>query len=122
VPRTTKLIPRRTTRRFFLLNPDRKRIIWDINWYVTALLAEELGIEIHAVQILSNHMHEVARTSPNELLVQPHHGARVGRGKRGAEENRGEDHGYEDSARANKEVSRSANEIPLPCAFGTLGR
>jgi REP element-mobilizing transposase RayT len=67
VPRTTKFITRRTTRRFFLLNPDKKRIIWDIYWYVTALLAHELGIEIHAVQILSNHMHEVLTDTRGEI-------------------------------------------------------
>ena len=67
VPRTTKFITRRTTRRLFLLNPDKKRIIWDIYWYVTAVLAEELGIEIHAVQILSNHMHEVLTDTRGEI-------------------------------------------------------
>lgn len=67
VPGATKFITRRTTRRFFLLNPDRKRIIWNIYWYVTALLAKELGIEIHAVQILSNHMHEVLTDTRGEM-------------------------------------------------------
>ncbi len=67
VPGATKFITRRTTRRFFLLNPDRKRIIWNIYWYVTALLAKELGIEIHAVQILSNHMHEVLTDTRGEI-------------------------------------------------------
>lgn len=59
VPGATHFITRRTTRRYFLLNPDKKRMVWAIYWYVTALLAEEYGIEIHAVQILSNHIHEV---------------------------------------------------------------
>lgn len=67
VPRATKFITRRTTRRFFLLNPDEKRIICDIYWYVTAVLAKELGIEIHAVQILSNHMHEVLTDTRGEI-------------------------------------------------------
>lgn len=67
VPRTTKFITRRTTQRFFLLRPDRKRTIWSIYWYVTAVLAAELGIEVHAVQILSNHMHEVLTDTRAEM-------------------------------------------------------
>ena len=67
VPRTAKFITRRTTQRFFLLSPDRKRIIWNIYWYVTAVLAAELGIELHAVQMLSNHMHEVLTDTRGEI-------------------------------------------------------
>ena len=67
VPRTTKFITRGTTQRFFLLSPDRKRIIRNIYWYVTAVLAAELGIEIHAVQMLSNHMHEVLTDTRGEI-------------------------------------------------------
>ena len=67
VPGTTKFITRRTTRRFFLLNPDVKETVWNIYWYVTAVLAEEFGIEIHAVQVLSNHMHEVLTDTRGEI-------------------------------------------------------
>jgi putative transposase len=67
VPGTTKFITRRTTRRFFLLNPDDKETVWNIYWYVTAVLAEEFGIEIHAVQVLSNHMHEVLTDTRGEI-------------------------------------------------------
>ena len=67
VPGTTKFITRRTTRRFFLLNPDVKETVWRIYWYVTAVLAEEFGIEIHAVQVLSNHMHEVLTDTRGEI-------------------------------------------------------
>ncbi|MFO0640343.1 MAG: transposase [Polyangiaceae bacterium] len=64
---TTYLVTRRTTRRHFLLNPDRKRVLFAVYWYATALLAAEFGIEIHAVQILSNHMHEVLTDTRGQL-------------------------------------------------------
>ena len=67
VPRTTKFITRRTSQRLFLLSPDRKRTVWSIYWYVTAVLAAELGIEVHAVQVLSNHMHEVLTDTRGEI-------------------------------------------------------
>ena len=67
VPGTTYLVTRRTTRRHFLMNPDRRRVLLAVYWYATALLAAELGIEIHAVQILSNHMHEVLTDTRGEL-------------------------------------------------------
>lgn len=67
LPMATKFITRRTTQRFFLLSPDRKRVIWTVYWYVTALLAAELGIEVHAVQMLSNHMHEVLTDTRGEI-------------------------------------------------------
>ena len=67
VPNVTYFVTRRTTRRFFLLNPDRKRLIRAIYWYATAVLAEEFGIRVHAVQILSNHMHEVLTDTRGEL-------------------------------------------------------
>jgi REP element-mobilizing transposase RayT len=59
VPGTTYLVTRRTTRRYFLMNPDKRRMLLAFYWYATAVLAAEFGIEIHAVQMLSNHLHEV---------------------------------------------------------------
>ncbi len=38
-----------------------------VYWYVTAVLAAELGIQLHAVQVLSNHMHEVLTDTRGEL-------------------------------------------------------
>jgi REP element-mobilizing transposase RayT len=67
VPGTTYLVTRRTTRRHFLLHPDKQRVLLAVYWYATALLAAEHGIEIHAVQILSNHMHEVLTDTRGEL-------------------------------------------------------
>lgn len=58
-PGTTWLVTRRTTRRHFLLRPDRDGAFQNLYWYVTALLAPRFGIELHAVQVLCNHMHEV---------------------------------------------------------------
>ncbi len=67
VPGTTYLVTRRTTRRYFLLNPDKRRMLLAFYWYATAVLAAELGIEIHAVQMLSNHLHEVLTDTRGEL-------------------------------------------------------
>lgn len=67
VPGTTYLVTRRTVRRYFLLNPDKGRVIFAIYWYATALLAAEHGIEVHAVQMLSNHIHEVLTDTRGEL-------------------------------------------------------
>ena len=58
-PGTIWFVTRRTTRRFMLLRPDVDGVAQKIYWYVTAVLAEKFGIELHAVQVLSTHMHEV---------------------------------------------------------------
>ncbi|MBK8214466.1 MAG: transposase [Myxococcales bacterium] len=67
VPGTTYLVTRRTTRRYFLLTPDKRRILLAFYWYATAVLAAEFGIEIHAVQMLSNHLHEVLTDTRGRL-------------------------------------------------------
>lgn len=67
VPGATKLITRRTTQRMFLLTPDRQRVVESIYWYVTAVIAAEMGVELHAAQVLSNHMHEVLTDVRGEL-------------------------------------------------------
>lgn len=53
------MVTRRTTRRHFLLRPDREGVTQQIYWYTTAVLAKKFGIQIHAVQMLSTHLHEV---------------------------------------------------------------
>lgn len=53
------MVTRRTTRRHYLLRPDENGISQQIYWYTTAVLAKKFGIEIHAVQMLSTHIHEV---------------------------------------------------------------
>ena len=58
-PGATWMITRRTTRRHFLLRPDRDGTAQQIYWYTTAILAKKFGVELHAVQVLSTHMHEV---------------------------------------------------------------
>jgi putative transposase len=55
----TWFITRRTTRRHFLFRPDADGTSKRIYWYVTAVLAAKFGIELHAVQMLSTHLHEV---------------------------------------------------------------
>src|SRR4051812_20366591 len=63
----TWFVTRRTTRRFFLLRPDADKTVQDLYWYITAVLAGELGVELHAVQVLSTHMHEVLTDTRGEL-------------------------------------------------------
>jgi hypothetical protein len=53
------MITRRTTRRHFLLRPDADGTAQGIYWYATAVLARKFGILLHAVQILSTHLHEI---------------------------------------------------------------
>lgn len=53
------MITRRTTRRHFLLRPDRDGSVQALYWYTTAVLARKFGIRIHAVQMMSTHVHEV---------------------------------------------------------------
>lgn len=59
VPDETTMITRRTTQRFHLLRPDADQTSQDIYWYTTAVLAKKFGVRLHAVQVLSNHMHEI---------------------------------------------------------------
>lgn len=53
------MITRRTTRRHFLLRPDRDGSVQALYWYTTAVLAQKFGIRLHAVQMMSTHVHEV---------------------------------------------------------------
>ena len=53
------MITRRTTRRHYLLRPDRDGATQALYWYTTAVLARKFGIRLHAVQMMSTHVHEV---------------------------------------------------------------
>lgn len=64
---TTWFVTRRTTRRHFLLRPDADRRLQRLYWYATAVTAAETGIELHAVQMLSTHIHEVLTDVHGEL-------------------------------------------------------
>lgn len=59
LPGRTWFVTRRTTRRHYLLRPDEDGTSQGIYWYATAVLAAKFGIEIHAVQVMSTHIHEV---------------------------------------------------------------
>ena len=67
LPGHTWFSTRRTTRRTFLLRPDMDGVAQQIYWYATAVLALKFGIELHAVQVLSSHIHEVL-TDPHGTL------------------------------------------------------
>ena len=58
-PETTWFLTRRTTNGLHLLRPDQDRTLQTLYLYITAVLCSELGIMLHAVQVLSNHFHEV---------------------------------------------------------------
>ena len=58
-PGRTWMITRRTTRRHFLLRPDADGTMQQIYWYTTAVVAAKFGILVHALQVLSTHVHEV---------------------------------------------------------------
>lgn len=66
-PGTTVLATRRTTRRHFLMRPDRDGTVQQLYLYTTAVLAKQFGIAMHAVQLLSTHMHEVLTDTRGEL-------------------------------------------------------
>jgi REP element-mobilizing transposase RayT len=55
----TWLVTRRATRRHHLFTPDALGVVEQAYWFVTAVFAKEFGIQVHMVQVLSNHMHEV---------------------------------------------------------------
>lgn len=58
-PGTTWALSRRTTRRYFLLNPDQARELEQCYWYCLGLCAQRFGIVVHAGCLMSSHSHEV---------------------------------------------------------------
>jgi len=58
-PGKTWALSRRTTRRYFLLNPDHAREIERCYWYCLGLAAQRFGVVVHAGCLMSTHSHEV---------------------------------------------------------------
>lgn len=58
-PGTTWALSRRTTRRYFLLNPDQGRELERCYWYCLGLAAQRFGVVVHAGCLMSTHSHEV---------------------------------------------------------------
>lgn len=56
---TTWALSRRTTRRYFLLNPDQARELERCYWYCLGLAAQRFGVVVHAGCLMSTHSHEV---------------------------------------------------------------
>lgn len=52
-------LSRRTTRRYFLLNPDQARQLERCYWYCLGLSAQRFGVVVHAGCLMSTHSHEV---------------------------------------------------------------
>ncbi len=55
----TWALSRRTTRRYFLLNPDQARVLEQCYWYCLGLAAQRHGVIVHAGCLMSTHCHEV---------------------------------------------------------------
>jgi hypothetical protein len=58
-PGKTWALSRRTTRRYFLLNPDHARELEQCYWYCLGLAAQRFGVVVHAGCLMSTHSHEV---------------------------------------------------------------
>jgi hypothetical protein len=58
-PGTTWAVPRRTTRRWFLLNPDRARRLEHCYGYCLGLVAQRFDVVVHAGCLMSTRSHEV---------------------------------------------------------------
>ena len=65
LPGTTYLITRRCSERRFFLRPEP--LVGQVFRYVLAYAAAALGVEVHAVIVLSNHFHAVI-TDPDQRL------------------------------------------------------
>jgi len=66
-PGTTWAISRRTTRRYFLLNPDQSRELEQCYWYCLGLAAQRHGVVVHAGCLMSTHLHGVVTDVRGEL-------------------------------------------------------
>ena len=67
LPNRTYIVTRRVVRRHFLLRPDRDGTMQQLYWYFTAVVAAQLGIQVHCAQVLSNHLHEVLTDTRGNL-------------------------------------------------------
>lgn len=62
-------LSRRTTRRYFLLNPDEARHIEQSYWYCLAYAAHKHRVIVHAGCLMSTHAHEVLTDVRGELSL-----------------------------------------------------
>lgn len=58
-PGKTTALSRRTTRRYFLLNPDQTGELKQCYWYCLGLAAQRHGVVVHAACLMSTHSHEI---------------------------------------------------------------
>ena len=63
-PGVSWFVTHRTTRRHHLFSPDEEGQVEQLYWYTTAVFAKEFGVELHMMQLLSTH--------PHEVLTDPH--------------------------------------------------
>jgi len=62
-------LSRRTTRRYFLLNPDQARQLEQAYWYCLGYAAQAHGVVVHAGCLMSSHSHEVVTDVRGELSL-----------------------------------------------------
>ncbi|MGB8330074.1 MAG: transposase, partial [Polyangiales bacterium] len=62
-------LSRRTTRRYFLLNPDESRQVEQAYWYCLGHAAQAHGVAVHAGALMSSHSHEVITDVRGELSL-----------------------------------------------------
>lgn len=62
-------LSRRTTRRYFLLNPDERRQLEQAYWYCLGHAAQRHGVVVHAACLMSTHSHEVITDVRGELSL-----------------------------------------------------
>jgi len=66
-PGKTWALSRRTTRRYFLLNPDQARQLEQAYWYCMGVAAQRYDVVVHAGCLMSTHSHEVVTDVRGEL-------------------------------------------------------
>jgi putative transposase len=62
-------LSRRTTRRHFILNPDKARQVEQAYWYCLGYAAQLHGVLVHAGCLMSTHSHEVVTDVRGELSL-----------------------------------------------------
>ncbi|MEM7437106.1 MAG: transposase [Myxococcota bacterium] len=66
-PGTVYALSRRTTRRYFLFNPDESRQMAQSFWYCLGVAANAHGVVVHAACLMSTHLHAVFTDVRGEL-------------------------------------------------------
>ena len=66
-PGVTWMVTHRAVLRHYLFTPDAAGIVEQIYWFTTAYAAQQTGVKVHVVQLMSTHPHEVLTDVRGEL-------------------------------------------------------